>query len=433
MAGGYAAAMRALTTLLLLGLIACSEAPPPPAAEAAGPPRASVAEAAYRVSQWTLPASGSAAQPDLVADARGRLLLSWISVEPEGHALRLAVFEGGRWSEVAEIARGDDWFVNWADTPHVAATDDGALWAHWLRKSADAPYAYDVVLSRSGDGGATWAAPVLVNDDATPTEHGFVSMWPHSRDAIGIAWLDGRDTRPQAHAGHAGHDDHGAGAMTLRTALVDARLQRSAERRLDARTCDCWQTSAAATARGALLVYRDRDQQEVRDIAATRFDQGAWTPAAHRARRPLDHAGVPGQRTVGRRARRYRLGRVVHGGRGVADTAAGALARRGRAFRPAGERRPRRRGAGPSHGRGRSGGCLDRLATRGRGRTVAVAWRAMLAMLRVKCGGGRWPRCRAAVARPDFRSWRCTPAPRTWRGAMWWTASRCCAGRGSGR
>jgi hypothetical protein len=269
--------MRASTTLLLLGLAACAEAPRPAGADAAPASHAVADDVAYQVSPWSLPASGSAAQPDLVADARGRLLLSWISVEPDGHALRLAIFDGGRWSAPREIARGDDWFVNWADTPHVVATGDGAQWAHWLRRSADAPYAYDVVLSRSGDDGATWSEPVLINDDGTPTEHGFVSMWPHSREAVGIAWLDGRNTSPQAHAGHEGHG--GGGAMSLRTALVDTRLQRSAERELDARTCDCCQTSAAVTARGALLVYRDRDAHEVRDIAAVRYGDGAWTPA----------------------------------------------------------------------------------------------------------------------------------------------------------
>ena len=218
---------------------------------------------------------GNAAQPDLVIAPNGRLLLSWIEAEGRSaHLLKFASFDGDAWSESREIARGDDWFVNWADTPHIAATEDGALWAHWLRQSAKAAYAYDVVLSRSGDGGKTWAAPLTVNDDGTPTEHGFVSLWPQSRDSIGIAWLDGRDTAGQ---GHGGHEEHGSGAMTLRVASLDADMNKSAESQLDPRTCDCCQTDAAMTARGPLLVYRDRDEDEIRDIAAARFDNGAWT------------------------------------------------------------------------------------------------------------------------------------------------------------
>jgi hypothetical protein len=131
-----------------------------------------------------------------------------------------------------------------------------------------------VVLSRSGDGGKTWLAPLTVNSDGTPTEHGFVSLWPQSRDSIGIAWLDGRNT---AGEGHGGHEGHGSGAMTLRVASLDAGLNKSAESELDPRTCDCCQTDAMMTARGPLLVYRDRDGDEIRDIAAARFDVGAWT------------------------------------------------------------------------------------------------------------------------------------------------------------
>lgn len=217
---------------------------------------------------------GNAAQPDLVIAPDGRLLLSWIEAgSRSAHALRFASFDGNAWSEPREIARGDDWFVNWADTPHIAATEDGALWAHWLRQSAKAAYAYDVVLSRSGDGGKTWSAPLTVNDDGTPTEHGFVSLWPQSRDSLGIAWLDGRNT---AGEGHGGHDAHGGGAMTLRVANLDADLHKSTESELDPRTCDCCQTGAAMTAHGPLIVYRDRDGGEIRDIVAARFDSGAW-------------------------------------------------------------------------------------------------------------------------------------------------------------
>ena len=65
--------------------------------------------------------------------------------------------------------------------------------------------------------------------------------------------------------------------MSLRVANLDADLNKSAESELDPRTCDCCQTDAAMTARGPLIVYRDRDGDEIRDIVATRFDSGAWT------------------------------------------------------------------------------------------------------------------------------------------------------------
>jgi hypothetical protein len=272
--------MRKPTLLLPLALAAALAAcnGKPPAAAAPVDPAA-----AYVVHAWPLPATEGSAQPDMAMTADGRLLLSWISSLPgRRNALQfVSLAENGRWQSAPRtIAVGESMLANWADTPHIAATGDGALWVHWLQRTGDG-YAYDVALSRSTDAGFNWSPPVLVNDDGTKTEHGFVAMWPAADDRLGIAWLDGR-----AMAGEepAPHDDRGTaphahpgGAMTLRAAVFDGAMQRSDEQVIDAMTCDCCQTSVAVTSRGPLLVYRDRTDGEIRDIAATRFDGSAWS------------------------------------------------------------------------------------------------------------------------------------------------------------
>ena len=186
-------------------------------------------------------------------------------------------YPDGHWEGTRTIAVGNAMFTNWADTPHIMATADRALWAHWLQKSADAPYAYDVMLVRSLDHGMNWSAPRKVHDDTTTTEHGFVSMWAQDDGRLGVAWLDGRNTGSGGH--DAGHDGHGAerGPMTLRSAVFDAYMAQSAASEIDADVCDCCQTDVATTADGALLVYRDRTKDEIRDIYATRFDGTAWS------------------------------------------------------------------------------------------------------------------------------------------------------------
>ncbi|MEO6263989.1 MAG: hypothetical protein ABIO58_03350 [Luteimonas sp.] len=239
------------------------------------PSSATAGKATRQLQAWPLPVTPGAAQPDLIATPDGRLLLSWISSVP-GRRTALQFIEhgaDGRWQSAPRtVAVGDAFFVNWADTPHIAATADGALWMQWLQKTAAAPYAYDVMLSRSFDGGVNWSPPAVVNNDGKPVEHGFVSLWPTSRATLGVAWLDGRNTGMAA----TGHDMP-AGMMTLRAATFDASLQRSGETELDASACDCCQTSAAITTRGPLLVYRDRTLDEIRDIYATRLDGQAWT------------------------------------------------------------------------------------------------------------------------------------------------------------
>lgn len=241
---------------------------------------------AAEVADWTLPAPVGAAQPQLQPTPDGRLLLSWIERRTEGgHRMQLARFDRRvqstekqstvtPWEQPRTIAEGDRWFVNWADVPTVQALADGSVWAHTLEKSAASTYAYDVMLRRFGDAGANGSAPTRIHDDGTPSEHGFVSMWPVGTDRLGIAWLDGRNTG----GGDGGHAGHGGGMMGLRAAVFDKSLTKQNEWSLDISTCDCCQTDVATSDAGALLVYRDRTAAEVRDIYLTRFTGKSWTP-----------------------------------------------------------------------------------------------------------------------------------------------------------
>src|SRR5690606_9855972 len=181
----YAGRMRtAILALAVLGLAAgCGGEPPaPPSATAAGADPA----AERRVEDWPLPAMlPGSALPDLAGADGRRLLLAWTNSQAgRRHVLQFSSYDvaGARWERApTTIAVGNSMFVNWADTPHVMATPDGALWAHWLQKNGDAPYAYDVMLAMSRDGGGRWSTPVSPHDDGTRSEHGFVSLWPAPR------------------------------------------------------------------------------------------------------------------------------------------------------------------------------------------------------------------------------------------------------------
>lgn len=241
----------------------------------AGVALATALSASAGTTPWSLPAPDNAAQPQLIDTPEGDLLLSWLERrDAGGHRMRFARFDTmGKWSPPRTVAEGSHWFVNWADVPAMVALADGSLWAHTLEKSGDGTYAYDVMLQRSGDGGVSWSAPTRAHDDGTATEHGFVSLWPAAKDRVGVAWLDGRATG----GGHDGHDGHGDGRMSLRSAVFDATLDRQHEWPLDLSTCDCCQTDVALGREGPILVYRDRTDEEIRDIYLTRQVGTGWT------------------------------------------------------------------------------------------------------------------------------------------------------------
>lgn len=229
------------------------------------------------------PIARGGANPDLVLAPSGGLLLSWVeSREQGGHRLMLArTMEPSaadmQW-RVGPIAEGDDWFVNWADTPHVWALPDGSLWAHWLRSTGPGRMDYGIDLVRSSDGGQQWTAPRLVNQPGVLSDHGFVSFWAQSDDQLGIAWLDSRQKAAHAARDHADPHAHSTGGrMMLRAATFGADVAPLVEWPLDTSTCDCCPTRSAMTSRGPVVVYRGRDADEVRDMRLVRLEDGAWT------------------------------------------------------------------------------------------------------------------------------------------------------------
>lgn len=239
--------MRRLLLVVLLGA-APGAAPRPPIADFQAPP--------------------GSAEPFLTATPRGGLLATWF--EPRAgdrKALRIAARTDGRWSPPETVAERDDFFVNWADFPSAIETADGRWVVHWLQKTATKSYAYHIRLVVSADRGKTWSAPLSPHADTSATEHGFVAMLARPEGGADLTWLDGRQM-----ADTAAH-----GAMAVVAGSIDRRGRVRGETMLDRRTCDCCQTALARTSEGLLAVYRDRSDQEIRDISAVRQVRGRWT------------------------------------------------------------------------------------------------------------------------------------------------------------
>jgi hypothetical protein len=203
--------------------------------------------------------------------------MSWLEPGATGDEfqLRHASWQPDRrWSAATEVVAGEHWFINWADFPSVVPVDQRRWVAHWLQQKPGGIYSYDAMVRLSEDGGATWGPPRALHDDGTATEHGFVSIASAAGRTYAV-WLDGR--RTSVEAGHeGGHHAAAGGAMTLRGAVV-APGPQDAGVEIDARVCDCCQTDAVASGDGLVVVYRDRDEAELRDIHAVRFGAGAWS------------------------------------------------------------------------------------------------------------------------------------------------------------
>lgn len=259
-----------LALVASVGLLACDQSE-----KASDPVVAQLPEVA---------ASGSA-EPHLATTNDGIVVMSWLEPLNDRVALRWSKLDGGRWSKARTIASGDNWFVNWADFPSVEPIDNATWAAHWLVKRPGGTYAYDVTMAISQDSGDTWSEPFVPHQDGTPTEHGFVSLFPWNGD-VGALWLDGRDTE-------AAGDSHGHGGMTLRAAAFGADLERLGEARVDDLVCDCCQTDVAVSPSGPVAVYRNRTDDEIRDIYVARLLDERWGEGAPVANDGWEINGCP--------------------------------------------------------------------------------------------------------------------------------------------
>ncbi len=199
------------------------------------------------------------------------LLLSWVESNEDSTVLKFSTHSGDNWVTPNVIASGSDWFVNWADYPAIVQSGNDVI-SHYLQKSSTETFAYDVRVTQSNDNGLNWSDGFIPHNDGTLTEHGFVSMVPYSNGFF-VTWLDGRNTG----GGHGGNGHGGGGAMTIRGAVVTSEGELVDEVLLDEMVCDCCQTGAAITQNGPVVVYRDRTEEEIRDISIVRYVDGGWT------------------------------------------------------------------------------------------------------------------------------------------------------------
>ena len=204
-------------------------------------------------------------EPSLSVAPDGAVFLTYLR-EGDGVAeLNLRELSESGWSEPKIVTQGNSLLVNWADFPSVIESQGDKLIAQWMVRQSGPGFAYDVYVASSTDRGDTWSEPERLHSDTSATEHGFVSLYSDDRGA-GAFWLDGR---------RYGSEDAGDRGMELR----HKRLFDNAgaeEEVVDRLVCDCCQTDVVANSGSPIVVYRDRSEEEIRDIKIARLSEGEW-------------------------------------------------------------------------------------------------------------------------------------------------------------
>ena len=199
------------------------------------------------------------------------MILSWLEQKGSSATLKFSELTGDAWAPGKTIASSAKWFISDADVPTVMRMSDGTLVAATYPLIDYQLEAYDLRLAYSKDEGKTWSKPIAPHHDKTRTQHGFASLFEMPDKSLGLVWLDGRDMDPAKKK-----ED---GAMDVYFASFDSSWKQTAESSINARVCECCQTSVATTADGPIVAFRDRTTDDIRDIHVTRVEQGKWTDA----------------------------------------------------------------------------------------------------------------------------------------------------------
>ncbi|MBT8219062.1 MAG: hypothetical protein KJP00_04525 [Bacteroidia bacterium] len=208
------------------------------------------------IESFQIPCSNRSETPNLATSNNG-LEIIWTETINDTTAIYHWIL--GSVDLPVKIASGNDWFVNWADFPSLASDDHGNVIINWLQKSNKGAYDYDIHYSIKSKN--AWNPSRLLHSDGIPAEHGFVSFINVDANTFYASWLDGRNTK----TANPSDPDKNL-PMTLRGGWIDKFNGSVSEFEIDPKVCDCCQTTSAHTPSGLLTAYRDRTDEEIRDI-----------------------------------------------------------------------------------------------------------------------------------------------------------------------
>ena len=225
----------------------------------------------------------------LAAAPDGGVYLTWVEKSGNRHALRISRLDGESWSPARTVAAGgSEWFVNSLDHPAVAAGPGGRLLVSWLVRpeaARHAKYGYGLRMALSSDGGQSWKTVYEAGADNTEDYTGFVGFTA-GRDGFRAAYL-----APLAEGAAQRDAEH---VKTLRFAELSLDGECLSDERLDADVCTCCPLATAVTSNGPVVVYRDHEPGEVRDISIVRRVGGTWTAPRPVHRDGWEINGCPG-------------------------------------------------------------------------------------------------------------------------------------------
>ena len=208
--------------------------------------------------------------PNTAKMENGNLLISWL--EPglkDTFHIKISQYDGLFWSSPKKVLSADNLFVNWADFPTIFPLGGNKLVVNWLQYAGSGVYEYDVHLKISEDMGKTWSEDLVPHSDGKLAEHGFVSFFKNPNGTHGLVWLDGRNMVENDESDNMGN-------MALYTTSITSDYNFEKDYPLDEMVCECCSTSALTFNDRVIISYRNREEDELRNIHLLKYENDRW-------------------------------------------------------------------------------------------------------------------------------------------------------------
>lgn len=210
----------------------------------------------------------SLAGPSIQIDEHDITHVAWMEEDSHGRTLRYArtpPSEGSPSSPMPVNLPGE--VPYWRQEAPALAVQDDRVYLVWAKMSPqtspDKPFANELRLSRSVDGGRTFLPSGLINDDGEPVNHSFDSIRVDREGAIHVAWIDGRGGKKASGTYISRSMDHG--------------LTFDKNKKIDDDTCVCCRTSVAIAPDGTLYVAWRKMFGDIRETVVARSHDGGMT------------------------------------------------------------------------------------------------------------------------------------------------------------
>jgi len=207
--------------------------------------------------------------PSVQIDEQGLVSAAWVEEDKETRMILFARSEkpGGPLGTPVRVNQASENPYYRQESPALAVRSK-EVFVTWSlthpKMTPDKPFSGELRLSRSSDGGRTFAPSTLVNDDGQVIQHAFDAIQVAPDGVLHLAWIDGREGKKEPGTFVARSTDHG------RTITKNLKVDES--------TCVCCRASLTTSADGAVYVaWRKIFDGNVRETVVSRSMDGGET------------------------------------------------------------------------------------------------------------------------------------------------------------